>query len=255
MKKIVMLAGKGPSTTYLYNALKADFEIAAVIVEDEVDRKTFLKKRAKKLGWWKVFGQVLFQALVVPLLRKESARRLQEIKSTYHLNDTPIQPEKLHEVKSVNDPDCLALLKEILPDIVVVNGTRIISKKVLTGIPAVFINTHAGITPKYRGVHGGYWALVNKDAANCGVTVHLVDSGIDTGGVLYQSLISTVSTDNFCTYPTLQLGEGIQLMKKALADAQSATLSTIKSQTTESKLWYHPSIWEYFKNRFISGIK
>jgi methionyl-tRNA formyltransferase len=255
MKKIVMLAGRGPSTTYLYNALMEDFDIAAVIVEDEVDKKTFLKRRAQKLGWWKVFGQVLFQALIVPLLRKESARRLQAIKSTYDLKDTPIHPDKLHELKSVNDPDCLALLKKIQPDIVVVNGTRIISKKVLAGIPAVFINTHAGITPKYRGVHGGYWALVNNDSANCGVTVHLVDSGIDTGGVLYQSVISIDPADNFCSYPTLQLGEGIALMKQALLDAQQDALAGRESQTKESKLWYHPSIWEYFKNRFINGIR
>jgi methionyl-tRNA formyltransferase len=255
MKKIVLLAGKGPSTTYLYNALMEDFDIAAVIVEDEVDRKTFLKRRAQKLGWWKVFGQVLFQALIVPILRKESARRLQAIKLTYQLKDTPIHPNKLHELKSVNEPDCLALLKEMRPDIVVVNGTRIISRKVLTAIPAVFINTHAGITPKYRGVHGGYWALVNKDAVNCGVTVHLVDSGIDTGGVLYQSAIAPSAEDNFCTYPLLQLGEGILLMKKTLLDAQRGALSTRKSQTTESHLWYHPTAWEYLKKRLSNGIK
>src|SRR5438093_9923670 len=46
---------------------------------------------------------------------------------------------------------------------VVVNGTRIISEAVLTASDAVFINMHAGITPKYRGVHGGYWALYNGD--------------------------------------------------------------------------------------------
>ena len=41
---------------------------------------------------------------------------------------------------------------------------------------------HAGITPQYRGVHGGYWAVVNNDPEHCGVTIHFVDKGIDTGG-------------------------------------------------------------------------
>lgn len=255
MKKIVMLTGKGPSTTYLYNKLIEDFNIAAVIIEEEVDKKTFLKRRAQKLGWWKVLGQVLFQGLIVPLLRKEAAKRLSEIKSIYQFKETPIHPDKLKPVKSVNDPTCIELLMEIKPEIVIVNGTRIISKKVLSSIPAVFINTHAGITPKYRGVHGGYWALVSNDYANCGVTVHLVDSGIDTGGVLYQSTISTVSTDNFCTYPSIQLGEGIKLMQQAISDAIAESLLIKKSQTTESRLWYHPTIWEYCKNRLINGIR
>jgi len=70
------------------------------------------------------------------------------------------------------------------PDVVVVNGTRIIAEKVLHSVPATFLNTHSGITPLYRGAHGGYWALVKKDRANCGVTIHVVDAGIDTGGIV-----------------------------------------------------------------------
>jgi folate-dependent phosphoribosylglycinamide formyltransferase PurN len=72
-------------------------------------------------------------------------------------------------------------LKAINPDLVIVNGTRIISKKVLSSINSKFVNIHVGITPKYRGVHGTYWALVNNDVENSGVTVHFVDEGIDTG--------------------------------------------------------------------------
>ena len=45
----------------------------------------------------------------------------------------------------------------------VVNGTRILSRRMLESIDAVFLNMHVGITPKYRGVHGGYWALANGD--------------------------------------------------------------------------------------------
>jgi folate-dependent phosphoribosylglycinamide formyltransferase PurN len=66
-------------------------------------------------------------------------------------------------------------LKAINPDLVIVNGTRIISKKVLSSINSKFVNIHVGITPKYRGVHGTYWALVNNDVENSGVTVHFVD--------------------------------------------------------------------------------
>ena len=58
------------------------------------------------------------------------------------------------------------ILKELNADVIVVNGCRIISKKILNNVPAKFINTHEGITPKYRGIHGCYWALVNKDKEN-----------------------------------------------------------------------------------------
>ena len=48
----------------------------------------------------------------------------------------------------------------------ILNGTRIVSKKVISSIGCLFINTHCGITPKYRGVHGGYWAIYNNDLNN-----------------------------------------------------------------------------------------
>ena len=53
------------------------------------------------------------------------------------------------------------------------------------GCPVV--NVHAGITPRYRGVHGGYWALAERHPEWVGTTVHLVDPGIDTGAILAQA--------------------------------------------------------------------
>ena len=47
-RRIVMLAGKGVSTNILFHSLKNDFHIQAVILEDAVPAKEFLKKRNKK---------------------------------------------------------------------------------------------------------------------------------------------------------------------------------------------------------------
>lgn len=50
----------------------------------------------------------------------------------------------------------------------IVNGTSIISSKVLNAIGAIFINTDVGITPEYRRVHRGFWALRNGHKDNFG---------------------------------------------------------------------------------------
>jgi len=239
----------------MYNGLKKTFEIEKVIVEESVSRKVFLKRRAKKLGYWPVFGQILFQLLCVPTLRFFSKKRIENIKNSYNLDETVIETGKIIQVSSVNSNKCLSTLKKIKPDVIIVNGTRIISKRILRNVKAKFINTHAGITPKYRGVHGGYWAMASEDAENCGVTVHLVDAGIDTGDILYQNNIEPTEKDNFITYTYLQIGEGIQLMKKALADVEADCLEPKKSKTKESKLWYHPTIWFYLANRIGKGVK
>jgi len=252
--RIVMLAGKGISTNILYHSLKSDYNIEAVILENEVPTKEFLKKRIKKLGFWKVVGQVLFQILIAKILNVTSQKRKKEILENYQLNSDPIPAEKVLRVDSVNNTQCVSLLQKTNPEIVIVNGTRIISKKVLDSIPVKFINIHAGITPKYRNVHGAYWALVNNDQENCGVTVHEVDSGIDTGNIIYQKTINVTPRDNFSTYPLLQLSEGIICLKKALSDIFSNKLFFQKNNL-ESRMWHHPTFGQYLYHRIFNNKK
>lgn len=252
-KKIVLLACKGDSTNYLYNFLEKDISIEKVIIEDTISRKILLKNRVKRIGLLKVMGQVLFMLFVPKLLSLTSKKRLAEIEKDYGLNSKDIPKSKIQRVNSVNSKETIELLREIQPDIVLVNGTRIIKKNIITSINAKFINVHAGITPKYRGVHGGYWALYNNDSTNCGVTVHFVDEGIDTGQVIAQALIQPTNKDNYTTYPLLQLGEGLKVLKTVLIDYDN--LKTTNAMTSESKLWYHPTFVQYIGKRIGKNIK
>lgn len=133
-------------------------------------------------------------------------------------------------MSSVNDLECISLLKDLNPDVIIVNGTRIISSKVLESTSVLFINTHVGITPKYRGVHGAYWALVKDDRENCGVTIHKVDKVIDTGDHIKQATIQISKHDNFATYPLHQYGVAIDLMKETLKDFCNNKLKTFKNK-------------------------
>ena len=66
-------------------------------------------------------------------------------------------------------------------------------------------------------MHGGYWALVSGHPEACGVTVHLVDEGIDSGGILAQSVITPGPADCFVTYPLMQLGVGLPVAPRGFA--------------------------------------
>lgn len=252
--KIVMLTGPAISSRFMYNGLKEDLEIVKVIREIPVPMQTIMKNRAKRIGWFQVLGQIAFGLLILPFLHKFSAKRKKEVIRKLGLSAKPIEAGKLVDVANVNAQETIDLLKKINPDVVIVNGCRIVSKKVLSAIDAVFINTHEGITPRYRGIHGGYWALVNKDLENCGVTVHLVDKGVDTGGILYQAKIQPEKKDNFTTYPYYQTAAGIPLMKKAILDVANHSIQT-KEPKFESQIWYHPTLWQYVWNYLRKGIK
>lgn len=253
-KKIVLLAGEWDTTAIVYNFLASHFDVAAVIIEQPVPKKQFLKNRAKKLGYWTVGGQVLFQLLIAKMLKKVSAQRIQQIFQENNLSTTNIPKTAVHQVSSVNDEKTLHLLQSFQPDLVIVHGTRIIAKKILQGSSATFINIHAGITPRYRGSHGAYWALANGDKKNCGVTVHLVDAGIDTGGIVAQEVIAVTNKDNFATYPFLQLATGLQLLKPVIEDYFGGRLER-KTNTLDSALWHHPTIWYYLFKRLFKKVK
>src|SRR5690349_7673969 len=86
-KNIALLAGPGPSSNIIYNALKSEFCISSVVLEDPVPRLQFLKRRLKKLGWATVAGQLGFRATVVPWLNWRSAARIRQIKREQGLED------------------------------------------------------------------------------------------------------------------------------------------------------------------------
>ncbi len=253
-KVIVLLAGEGSSTNIVFNALNKVYGIHTVILEQGESRKLFIKRRIKRLGFITVAGQIMFQFIIVPILNIVSKRSIASILQKNALDIAAIPDKKIERVTSVNEARVATLIARLAPDVIVVNGTRIISKKILSSITCPIINTHAGITPMYRGVHGAYWALANKDAEHCGVTVHMVDAGIDTGNILYQEKISLESSDNFVTYPTKQLATGIPLLIRAVKDALQ---NQIKPKQTfgNSGLWYHPTFGQYFYNFFFKKVK
>lgn len=254
-KKIVLLAGSGESTDMLFHALDAEFGVHRIIVETPVSQQQLLKRRAQKLGWSTVLGQIAFKLAIAIPLGRAAQPRLRALKNAHQLNDQPLPADRTIRVTSVNSPECLATLQALNPDVVVVNGTRIIAKRVLTSMPCPFINTHAGITPLYRGVHGGYWALANADAAHCGVSVHLVDAGIDTGGIIAQALIQPSEEDTFATYPLLQLIAGLPLLKSAVRAALADEVQLQPAPQGASRLWSHPTLREYLVNRRRNGTR
>lgn len=250
---VVMLAGPGESTWIVANALRQDLPLEAVIVEQPVSSWQLMKRRASKLGWTAVAGQALF-SIYARKLRAASRGRAAAILREHGLETSRPAGLQIIEVPSANDEQTIRLLRSIAPKVVVVNGTRILSKRLLESVDAVFLNMHVGITPKYRGVHGGYWALAEGDSQNAGVTVHLVNTGIDTGGVLYQTRIHPKAGDNFITYPALQVAAGVQLMKLAVRDALAGTMH-VRQPELPSRLYYLPTLWQYWWTRVRTGVR
>lgn len=255
--QIVLLCTDGDSTRAVARVLRENFgaENVAIIQEEPISRVEMAKRRAKKLGIVQTSGQVLFSLVVAPVLSRASKKRIGEIERQYDLKPT----EELSgavRIDSVNSDAGRAALVGANPRVVVLNGTRIVGKKTLRAVDAPFINMHAGITPLYRGVHGAYWALAENKPELVGTTVHLVDEGIDTGNIIEQAFFETTENDNFATYPYLHTAAGLAALVRAVRRALDGDLETNGGiHGLESKLRYHPTIWEYLRRRWRDGVR
>lgn len=65
---------------------------------------------------------------------------------------------------------------------------KIIGPELINSTPQI-INCHPGRLPHYRGVRPVNWALRNGDDL-AGITLHIIDEGIDSGPILAEALFS-----------------------------------------------------------------
>ena len=83
--------------------------------------------------------------------------------------------------------DLVEEIRSINPDLIISAYYRKIFPKELIEIPRLgIVNIHPSLLPYYRGPVPTAWAILNNES-EVGITIHKVDSGIDTGDILVQS--------------------------------------------------------------------
>jgi folate-dependent phosphoribosylglycinamide formyltransferase PurN len=191
-----------------------------------------------------------------PLLRRAARGRIEQILREHGLTDAPLPEDRVTRVASANDDDARDALRRLSPAVVVVNGTRILGRRTLEALSCPIINTHAGITPLYRGVHGAYWALAEGRPELAGTTVHYVDKGIDTGPVIAQATFRVSPRDNLGSYPYLHTAAGAPILVDAVRRALDGTLAPAENlPQLPSVLRYHPTLWGYLYARLRRGVR
>lgn len=252
MPRIAVLTVLSPHSWIAINALVSRFGPVDILAEKRIDRLELIARRIRRQGLVTAFGQMGFVLLQRALVSRQKAR-IDEIIRELELDTLPNPQCRIFDVGSVNAMACRAAIAMLNPDVVLVIGTRIIGRETLSAIKAPIINSHAGWNPKYRGQAGGYWALAEGDPDHAGVTVHLVDEGVDTGDILYQERFVATASDNFATYYYLQAGASRRLVVRAVEDALGGQIKPFKSELA-SRQYYHPTLWRYLWTACTRGV-
>ena len=246
--RVAMLTTRHPLNYFLLNQLAAQFEVALVIYEQTGLRRAARQiwRRARRLGWPTVLGQLLYLLWDRAVVRPRSQATITQLLAGPNLQPPPL-PQL--ETDSVNSVAAVRALTEAAPAVCVVSGTTILRPEILKLAPC-FLNIHAGLTPAYRGAHGAFWAICEGHPELAGVTIHLVEPGIDTGAIVAQTTIALDPlSDTPRTLVAKQYLAGAPLMVEAARRALAGTLETYRRDDLPSRLWYSPTPGDYLRFR------
>jgi phosphoribosylglycinamide formyltransferase 1 len=95
-----------------------------------------------------------------------------------------------HESREERDLVMASWLEEHAVEVVVLAGfMQLLTRPFLARFPERIVNVHPSLLPAFPGMHAIEEALA-AGVAETGVTVHIVDEGLDTGPVLRQETVS-----------------------------------------------------------------
>jgi methionyl-tRNA formyltransferase len=142
----------------------------------------------------------------------------------------------------LDDPEALAALRRLEPALLVLVGADIVPASMLA-IPALgTINPHYGLLPAYRGMNVAEWSIFNGDPV--GVTVHLVDRGIDTGDVLLSAEIALDPGETFETLRSKQRQLAVRLLVQTAVALRDGGARPASQRPEDGRQYYrmHPAL-------------
>lgn len=151
----------------------------------------------------------LYPAKIVAVGSDQDAPGLQHAE-LFEIDTFVVQPERFD-----SRPEwAKTLLANVLhhqPDLVVLAGfMKILPEEFVTPLAGKIINTHPSLLPEFKGANAVRDAIA-AGAKKTGVTIHFVDSGVDTGEVIVQREVEIVAGES-----AAELHERIKAIERPL---------------------------------------
>lgn len=139
----------------------------------------------------------------------------------------------LLENKNINSDDFYEQIKNYNIDLIVsMSFDQIFGERLINFPPLKAINCHAGKLPFYRGRNILNWVLIN-DEKEFGITVHYIDSGIDTGDIILQKSYPITDDDDYCTLLEKSYVGCADILYQAIKEIQLGTAQRIQQVTID----------------------
>ena len=185
--------------------------ITGVVVEQKKGKSNWIrfKKKISKDGLFKAIGRFLH----VLWLKYSS----QNIVKLANKNKVPI-----YQVNKFNSSECSELLASLDVDLLVIASAPILKDYIFNKAKKGCLNAHPGWLPTYRGIGANAYALMNGDYP--GITIHFIDTGIDTGNIIVREKIEPQVNDTIAKINDRAVERGAILMAEVIIQIQNDSL-------------------------------
>jgi folate-dependent phosphoribosylglycinamide formyltransferase PurN len=118
-------------------------------------------------------------------------------------------------LSTANAPEFAARLRALGVDLLLHQSPEILRGDVLRAPTLGVLNRHLSMLPAYRGSWPVFWQFVNG-GSSLGVSIHLVDEGIDTGPVLAQAAVERRADDTIASAHERLFSRAVALTTEAI---------------------------------------
>ena len=142
---------------------------------------------------------------------------------------------KFYIFKNINSKKNFRIIFDYKCDLIVsMSYDQIFGSLYQKFFPSRIINCHAGNLPFYRGRNILNWALINGEN-QFGITVHFVDSGIDTGDIILQKKFKILKSDDYNSLLKKCYKECPKLVLRSINKIQKKNFRAIKQKSLDFK--------------------
>lgn len=175
-----------------------------------------------RLRWWRNTALARLFPRELPRLKEEKAAAERELfgAAARRFAERAGEVVRFTTAKgtSLNDPVHVERIAEIEPDVIAVMGTGLVGSRILGLARLGALNQHAGLSPWYRGGFTNLWPLLRREPQYCGVTVHLLTPGIDSGAIVFHGRPRLGADDGFGAINARALALGSELTLRAIRE-------------------------------------
>jgi folate-dependent phosphoribosylglycinamide formyltransferase PurN len=245
--RVMVMCCEGMYQRYLCERIAREYQLVGIVKHNDPNSKGSIFVRLKRYIYPKTLLNHVLARLFMLRYQKVAEPFIRRLfyangSSTTFPKDVPSIT-----VADINSEKVVDFVRKYAPEVVCVNGTNLLRNPMLDLIPSIpfgIINLHTGLSPYSRGGNCNLYMLLEGHPELVGLTIHHIDSGIDSGDIIISARPEMGPDDNYEIIDAKTFRLGIDLMIIALHQLLEGRALRIK-QWEEGKLFLRRTGYVY----------